>query len=313
MQRTLFNSDHHSLIEEKVSDRPGSYRNLNSKALYTSQDDFRNIFSHPLVQGTFVDLGCGTGHGCLMYSQMFSDRQAIGLDCEEARINEGLLLKESLNLTNVDLLVMDLEKDKIPAGDTDFLYFPTGHVLDRVLSELYSLKKKFTLIAIESHGDLLPRLELENWLELKDEIPLFAERHYPKARVYRSSNAQRLVPQAFLISNSDLVLFIEDENGLWLGSSFGLSWEGGDRFNLMTPPRTIDWISVKSLKARSELSSDLQQLLSFRDAGLVTIETQSRLIEGNIRKIYLSPVFHLEISNGEKVELSEIKKINIRA
>lgn len=312
MLQTLSNSDNHKKIEEKVSERPESYRNLDPAALYTSLEDFSKIFSHPLVKGTFLDLGCGLGQGCLLYSKTFPDRNSIGLELESSRVEEGIKQKHFLGLNNVELKIHDLLIEATPLADTYFLYFPTGPILDKLLTELYSQKRTFTLVAIESHGDLLPRLEFENWLELEDEIPLSSQRHYPNAKVYVSTQSERKVPEAFLYSYQELELVIEDEHGLWIGDSKDLYWAGGANFNLLHPPRTINWGSVKTLKGKSEFDQVLQHALSLRVQGEVIIETFDRVIQGFIRKIYISPVFHLEISNGEKVELSQIKKINIR-
>lgn len=312
MRQVLFNSNEHSSIEAGVSEKPESYRNLSEEALYTSQEDFKHIFSHPLVTGTFADLGCGTGMGSLLYAKMFPERVSLGVDIEEARLLQGKKIQENIGIQNAFLSLSNLLTDDIPVADTYFLYFPTGHILDKILTGLYSLKRKFTLIAIESHGDLLPRLELETWLSLKAEIPLSSQRHYPNARIYVSTFAERKVPEAFLVSYEDLAVLIQDEQGLWVGNTFNLKWERNNLFTLFNPPRTIEWSSVKTLKARSDCDKTLQEMMLFREAGLVMIETQARPINGYIRKIYLSPVFHLEISTGEKVELSQILKINIR-
>lgn len=312
LQRVLFNFNEHQKIEAKVSDKNLSYRNLLPEALYTSSEDFETIFSSSFIHGTFVDLGCGAGLGCLQYAERFPERQAIGVDIEEARIRHGLKLMQDLELKNVELKTLSLLESFIPDGDTYFLYFPTGHILDRILTELYNKNLNFTLIAIESHGDLLPRLELETWLKPVEEVPLLSERHYPFARIYRSSSEERNIPDAFQLSYQDVALFIEDENGAWLGDSYGLEREVGERFTLMHPPRTIEWKSVKNLKSFMDLEERLKQLVLLRRSGPVFIETLAKAYEGFIRKIYVSPVFRLELSTGEQVEWSRITKIITR-
>lgn len=307
-----FNSSDHIKIEQEVSSNLLSYRNLLPDALYTSREDFEAIFSSSHICGTFVDLGCGVGLGCLQYAYRFPDRQATGVDIEEARINHGLKIMNEMNLKNVELKICDLLESSLPLGDTYFLYFPTGHVLDKVLSDLYDKKEIFTLIAIESHGDLLPRLELESWLKLVEEIPLSSQRHYPFARIYRSSKEERQILKAYQISYQNFVLWIEDETGVWLGDSFGLQCEQGERFTLMFPPRTIQWKSVKNLKTFQDIEETHQQLVTLRRTGPVMIETILKIYEGFIRKIYVSPVFTLELSTGEQVEWSHITKIITR-
>lgn len=312
MQRVSFSFNEHHEIEEGVSDKIYSYRNLSPHALYTSRADFEAIFSSPLIQGTFVDLGCGAGLGCLQYAELFPTRQSIGVDIEAARINHGLKIMNEMKVKNADLRVSDLLSSSIPDGDTYFLYFPTGHVLDKVLSELYERQKSFLLVAVESHGDLFLRLDLENWLQLIEEVPLISSRHDPCARIYRSTFEERHIPEAFRLSYLDFELFIEDEQGVWLGDSFGLQKEEGERFTLLHPPRTIPWKSVKNLKELKDLEKTFLHLVTLRCSGAVRIETPTKVYEAYIRKIYVSPVFRVELSTGEQVEWSHITKIITR-
>jgi SAM-dependent methyltransferase len=300
----------HELIESGVGNQSGSYQGLDPRALYTSREDFLALFSHELVSGTFVDLGCGTGEGCLLYGHLYPDRFAIGVDFETARISAGLKIKAELKLSQVKLLQQDLLHDPLPVGDTYFLYFPTGMVLDRILNELYQSHRFFRLIAIESHGDLFPRLSKENWLRTVAEIPLVSERHHPQARVFERQQGLRLeslLPHT--LSFQEKYLVIQEDGYIWLGESLGLEWSLEERYELLTPPRSILWHQVKEVLSFDQIPVKYQQAIKLRRLGEVKIQTFSSDYQGFIRKIGMEPTFHLELSSGAKVEWSDIVTI----
>jgi SAM-dependent methyltransferase len=296
-----FRKFHHE-IESGVKDRAGSYQGLPKEALSTSLEDLSLIFKSNFVRGTFVDLGCGTGESVLHYALTFPERISIGIEFESARLRAArkFALKNSLFIDG------DLGKDSIPEGDTYFLYFPTGPVLDRVLTELYSTQKEFTLIAVESHGDLIPRIKLENWLEVVEEVKLASSRHYPNAVIFKRNGEKRdekLLP--FTLSYQEKFILIED----WIGETNGMEWTEGDRLELLTPPRTIHWKDVKKLMMPSDISDELSKILAIRRQGELIIKLKDRTITGFIRKIIPGPTLCVEISNGEKVEWTKIKSI----
>lgn len=300
----------HALIENGVGDQNGSYQGLSASALYTSREDFLAIFSHPSITGTFVDLGCGTGEGCLLYNYLYPERSSIGVDFESSRIEAGLRIKEKLKLSGVSLLKQDLLKDLLPIGDTYFLYFPTGMVLDRILHELYRSQRFFRLVAIESHGDLFPRLAKETWLKLVTEIPLTSERHHPMARIFERQEVERsksLIPHE--ISFVEKYLLVQDNGFQWIGESLGLEWSYGDRYELLIPPRTIHWSEVQGILSFDQIPVKYHEALRIRRMAEVTIRTADSVFTGHIRKIIIEPTFHLEISSGEQVEWNHIVTI----
>lgn len=300
----------HEFIEQQVGERPGSYQGLSFEALYSSRADYLRLFEHPLVQGTFVDLGCGAGEGCLLYGALFPERQAVGVEFEESRLRYGQEFAEQYKLSNVKLFKSDLLNGEIPVGDTYFLYFPTGMVLDRILHVLYHRQKKFTLLAIESHGDLLPRLGRENWLEHKGSIPLSSQRHHSEANIYQRNFKERCSSLiSFDLSFQDYYLFIEENGERWIGNARGLEWTAEDRFELLTPPRTINWKCVVKYSSWEELTPQEKRLIGLRELGEVLVMTKNRSISGIIRKIFVGPTFSLEFSTGEKVQWDEILTI----
>lgn len=297
-------------IEEDVTARVGSYQGLSSEALYTSRKDLLNLFQNPMIQGKLVDLGCGTGEGCLVYGSLFPDRTAVGIDFEKARLQYGQGFRDQFKINNVELVHADLLNDAIPEGDVYFLYFPTGPVLDRILNELYHRQTPFHLIAIESHGDLLARLKLENWLTLKKQVALDQRRHHPFALIFERNfhkRDQSLLP--FDLSFKNRFLLIEERGELWIGETKGLEWTEGDRFELLTPPRTINWRNVKAVLKCEDLTENESLASTLRHKGELEFETVRGKTQGVIRKIMRSPSFRVEISTGEQVEWNEILTI----
>lgn len=295
-------------IESFVSEKEGSYKGLSSEALLTSEEDFRLIFeSLPLIH-KFVDLGSGHGLGPLLFAQMFPDAQALGIEFERARVEASLNQIKICSLQNVNFICEDLLHCEIPEASAYFLYFPTGPVLDRVLCELKARSSKFLLIAIESHGDFFKRLKKESWLTLHSKVLLKTPRHEPYAHIYQNDGVAS--DSLHDLSFVEKFLLIEDSSNLtWLAESLGLEGHDLDQYNLKTPPRTIEEKQVKKRLIWEEIPAEFHPALRFRRLGSIRIETQETTFHGSIRKIFVSPSFRLEISSGEQVEWSEIKKI----
>lgn len=296
-------------VESQVLGLEGAYKNLSQEALYTSYQDLITIFSHPLIHGSFLDLGCGSGQVSILYGYLFPDRLSFGIDFVEARLKLGLEIKNRYMLNNLDLRKDDLLSCYIPHVDTYFLYFPTGHVLDRILSVLYNSGKIFRLVAIESHGDLFPRLGLEKWLLLKDQVLLHSKRHNQFARIYESTFSLPRSMLPFEVSFRDKYIIISDNSEIWIGESFKLAWIEEDRFELRVPPRTIFWRNVQKIIDFYELSADLQMLVTLRQKGLVRIDSKFGIYFGEIRKIVIEPSFLIELSTGERLEFKNINSI----
>lgn len=305
-----FKNDHEQ-IEKIVSESNGPYAGLSLEALYSSPEDLSHVFRHPLITGTFVDLGCGSGFSALLYGTIFPDRSAIGVEIEEARLKRGFEYLRHHPEVKVTLIQGDLLSCALPVAETYFLYFPTGPVLDRILFELYKLNKEFKLLVIESHGDLIKRIELENWLTFTDEVPLNSLRHHPSARIYvRNFSERKESLEVFNHSYQDHYIVIQEKNETWLGRTLGMEWTSGDRFELLSPPRTIFWKDVKKLMLSMEECEEVYfEAIDLWNKGEITLTTADKIYRGFIRKIIISPSFKVEISSGEKVEWDKILKI----
>lgn len=304
--KKLFVLDYKS-VEEEVEDKPGQYKDLDPRALYTPLEDFYKIMTSPFCGGTWVDLGSGIGESVLMYGRLFPQRRAIGVESSLARVKAGRELKERLELSNIELREGDLLNCDFPEGETYFLYFPTGHVLDRILSQLKRIKFSF-LIVIESHGDLLPRLRKENWLRVVEELPLSTPRHHSSAVIFskeENAGSSGLHDVSFL----ERYLLIHDQDGEWIGESFGLEWIGGDKFHLATPPRTFEARQVVHVGDIHDLTSKTQMAFYLRREGELMFFTRAGNVQGFIRKIQVRPAFRLELSCGQWIQWEDILSI----
>ena len=295
-------------IEANVEDSPGHYFGTSPEALYTDREDYLNIFKALPPSKLWVELGSGVGLGPLLFALEHPMAKAIGLEFDRSRHDAAVKMKYEMSLANLEFQHADLMTCSIPLGDVYFLYFPTGPVLDRILCELGSRSHDFFLVVIESHGDLLPRLEMETWLELKTEVILQSKRHYPKARVYRNIS-KRCVLFNDLSFIERYLLIQEDDGRLWLGDSLGMEWQGGEHFLLQHPPRSFFSSRVQKVIFHAELSREEALLVELRKGGAVTIHTHDTIIFGELRKIMIRPSFGVEISSGPLIEWSQIKQI----
>lgn len=299
-------------VEARVDAAPELYPGLDPRALFTPLEDFHRLMTSSHVQGTWVDLGAGVGESVLFYTWLFPERQALGLEKSVARVAAGNAAKERLQLKRAILEEADLGIADIPDAETYFLYFPTGPVLDRVLAELRRKRRFRCLIAIESHGDLIPRLEKENWLELLESVPLSVPRLDSHARIY----GRREVPEVtgpHQLSFLQRMLIVREESGEeWLGESRGLEWLRGDEYQLLLPPRSIRWSQVKSILGFSDLPELWRFLceLRRRDRELC-VSSERGAMRGKLRKILISPRMALELSSGERVEWSHIMTLTL--
>ena len=299
-------SESFKVAEENVSDSPGSYKGTDVEALCTQPEDVFSIINDPLIHGTWVDLGSGFGHTVITYAETFPERMAVGIEREDARRNLAVEIAREKNV-KCHFIAGDLLTHNIPDGDTFFLYFPQGHVLDRILCEL-SRRETFTLVVIESHGDLFPRIEKEKWLKLIKEVRLKSERHNGFARIYRPERGERKLFELHRHSFLAHYFLIKDDLGMWWGESFGLCAMGND-YLLQTPPRTVRENDVVKIMTISELSPLMRFLISLRKLPDVTIFANGKLFKGPLRKIHETPAISVEFSDGERVHWGDIGRI----
>lgn len=291
-------SESFKAAELSVSEDPSSTKGLTPEALCTSHGDLDRIFRHPLVSGTWVDLGSGYGHTVNYYKEVFPEKMSIGVERELSRLSVARERGAGLFIEG-DLLHCD-----IPEGNVYFLYFPQGHVLDRILSVLMK-RKSFTLIAVESHGDFFPRLDKESWLSCRGEVPLDSQRHNPSARIYTPNENPRELSGLHRYSFLERYFLVGD----WWGDSFGL-FANGDAYELQHPPRTIREEDVVKIVTENELSHELRFLTALRRMENVHVHSQGKVFHGPFRKILDGPGLSVEFPSGQRLQWREIDRIH---
>ncbi len=303
--KKLYDQDLNFLeVEKNISHREGSYAGLQQEALLTSSADYRSIFMAIPRASHYLELGSGYGVGPLIYHHLYPDSHATGIEFEFARFEASILLRDQLKFNRVDFIHADLLTCELPQADLYFLYFPTGHVLDRILYLLGTRLTSFLLIAIESHGDLFARLEQEVWLSVEMEIPLESQRHSPCARVYRKHAVKERSFHDY--SFQDLYFQIKRTDGqVWIGDSFGMAWIENDTFNLLQPPATFCQKDVIGVYSMAEFDEKIQLLLKLRRLGCLEFFKGNMRFEGFMRKIFIHPQPVIELSTGELIELDD--------
>ncbi len=278
---------------------------IDPRALCTDPADVYAIITDPLIQGLWVDLGSGFGHTVLTYAMTFPDRLAVGIEFEHSRVEAARSLALANSLGNVEFLHRDLLVDSIPVAENYFLYFPQGHVLDRILSILAKLVSSFNLIVIESNGDLFPRLDREEWLTVIKEIPLSGARHSPYARIYQPNHQVRNLAGLHPHSFHQKYFLISDGDMEWWGNSFGL-YASGDHYALAIPPRSVREDQVVKIMTKDQLNRETAFLLTLRELSGVSVGAGGRVYHGPLRKILKRPAFSVEFPGGERVEWKDI-------
>ena len=292
--------------ETSVSDDPASYRGLSPEALCTDPEDILSIIKHPLIEGDWIDLGSGFGHTVITYAEKFPERKAWGVEKEFSRIELARKISHELGL-GCEFIQGDLLNCRIPDGKVYFLYFPQGHVLDRILSVLCE-RKNIVVVAIESHGDLFERLDREDWLTLSATIPLKSARHDSHARIYLSQGKALTLAGLHEYSFRNRIFLISQDGVTWLGESFGLYASGG-RYVLIHPPRSIeekDVVKIMTIEELTPVQKFLVQLWRLED---IQVVTRDKIYTGTLRKIIVAPAFSVELSCGERVEWNRIQLI----
>ncbi len=296
-------------IESKVESSEELYQGLNLDALYSSLPDLEGLFHLIEIGGDFLDLGGGVGFPALVYAQLHPDMNAFSLEKSFVRHEAGKRIKDHFNISNVFFMQADLLNCDIPDVEIYFLYFPTGFVLDRILDELVNKKRFRYLVAIESHGDLIPRLLIDGRFEVEKTFPLTAKRHLDHAYIFKKS-AGLISDPTFQLSYKDLILKIQSDNDeIWLGLSKKLSWMKGNLFNLAHPPRTISSKEILEVMAESQLEEDVNFLLKIFKFNELKMITDDFICLGEIRKIIIYPEKRLEISSGQLIEWKKVKFI----
>ncbi|MBT3980621.1 MAG: hypothetical protein HOE90_04660 [Bacteriovoracaceae bacterium] len=218
---------------------------LDPRAIYTSYLDFFNIAKKLDFNqgGSFVDLGAGVGRSKLLYSFIYPQLKVICIEKMQGRLKACEKSLSYFGLDTTGLICGDLNEIEIPVADYYFIYLPAGKMLNRVLGELKKIAKSkpFTLIAIESHGDLFDKLEkFAPWLTRKDShLQTALERHNNNIHFYQP------------LESKEMDVYLKEEQDVFKKFMEVLKAEG--RIQLTDIPKVYRHNFILSLSGRNDI------------------------------------------------------------
>lgn len=264
-----------------------TYPELSFEALNTPVDDWRTLFCYMNQRGlkTLFDAGAGNALSAQVAQKEFPNIRVHAWEIMAKRL-------EGVHCPDHDVRVADLFHDPIPKADVHFLYLPTGPLLECILSQL---EEGALIAAVESHGELFPRLDES--AELIDELEMLATRHTSKMRIYRWQNQPhdlkfKLRQESY--QNTFKQVLINEHDPFegqcqWLADCFGLTVTPDEHVETLYPPRRF-----KLEQVVNTVEFDQHEILKERRTG-------------KWRKIFIKPRLLAETPEGVRIEFNGTK------
>ncbi len=162
------------------------YLGLNEQALYTSTEDYLNIFHHLGIHegDSIADIGGGDGRGKLLFDQNYPNSHYYCLEKVSDRFSPSVNKAQEMGLDVSRYLPFDLKTQSLPKCEYYFFYFPFAPWIYSLFEQIISFKGN--LIIIESHGDFVDKFERSYSYCFKQtkKIKLYSQRHRPYAYFY---------------------------------------------------------------------------------------------------------------------------------
>lgn len=302
--------------------------NLNSEGLYTSYSDFYEIGKVLELNGkVFCDLGSGVGRGSLLHQVLFPDSKSFAYEFVSARVKAGKASALALGLNSEYFIEQDLLNTPLPEADIYYIYLPVGPLLFHVLNQLMEKPGK-TIVAIESHGDLIPYLDSEKWLE-ESRAPLksSSSRHDPHIYFYETREATGIKKKVDeLISDSISLCDLTENEFSYLCRKLSFSSE----FELVVEDRDVNSSEVHSWMASTremlfypgaydiETKYPERRILRDKVQSIVRVGQHWKFWrelrfnrhkyrdKGEIRKLIRTPEKMIEFNSGIRIKLSDL-------
>lgn len=277
---------------------------LDSNALNTSYIDLYQILdkvSKENPRAQICDLGAGHCRMSLLASELFPLLNIISVEPVKERISFA-----QSKLTSKNYLFVADTFDQVSLSimpDYIFLYFPTGDIFESILRRIKSRMKKSSIIAIESHGELINRLSIEkSWLKREEYFEVKYPRHNPMAYIFRPvinnelSQLERLIEKLYSFDSQDELIINSDQRA-WLASAnkMEIHFDHEDKVTIdfAFPPRTVTLTQLNQVSKfdQENLSPSLKELINLRN--------NKQKYQGlEIRKIYPQEM-NVELSDGK--------------
>jgi hypothetical protein len=228
---------------------------------------------------TIIDIGAGHCRMAVLSKLFFPKLKVISIEPVAQRIPTFPENKDIYPITFSEL------PDTV-IGDYYFLYFPTGPILEEILRKIKSYQHQFSIIAIESHGELINRLKIESaWLEVIEYIKLTYPRHNPICYLFEKISESQITLEELntKIENFSNALIDND----WIADTKELELhfdkEGIISFEFKFPPRIVE----KKLKEIDDIKFCSQEDFDEETKKLLNLRSTNDKITGHfIRKIF---------------------------
>lgn len=262
-----------------------TYPQISFEALNTPVSDWRLLFNYMAKHGlkTLFDAGAGNALSAQVAQSEFPTIHVTAWEIMASRITE-------VDCPRHDVRAADLMTEALPICDMTFIYLPTGPLLERILLQL---PENSLIAAVESHGELFPRLEES--AQLVHSIPITAQRHHSSMKIYRWHRPpDNLKSQLRALSTQDTNLQILirscdpfEGDAVWSADIFGLTITPDYYVETLFPPRRFELTKVIEIT-----TPRWPHLISERRLGLW-------------RKIIISPRQLKESPQGIRIEINE--------
>jgi hypothetical protein len=276
--------------------------NLPALALNTSWHDIYqllNYISSKNEKPIICDLGAGNCRLAIMAQLFFPKVQVISIEPISHRM---IRAKEICHNSHHKFYANYFEEVYQEIRfDFVFLYFPNGTVFENILRKLKGLKFPYSIICIESHGEMINRLNFEkSWLKGIEILKLIAPRHreyiYEFERIENTKDP--LEKKFYELFEHNGEYKISDNNGHWFastqGSSFYFDKPDTVTIEFKSPPRTIE-LSDSNIEIISNcLEEEIAKHRKF-------LELRN---QGQIRKVYESDL--IELPNGKLIKKGQL-------
>lgn len=277
---------------------------IHHHALNNSIFDFYKILKKLKDDVTICDIGSASSLLSITANLFFPNIKVISIEPVAKRMQAAIALnKELMGAHEFYGTLFDSRYSNLNF-DYALLYFPTGRALEEIL-EILTRRKDTCIIAIESHGDLLFRLDQCGKLEKEQQlVKMVSPRHNPFAHIYKinpeaSPTESDTFLREFYLENN-FAMEIKDSRGTWIGliESTDIYFQH-DKNNLITmkyPPRSISTRGEIKFLHKEDLDDETLKIIN-------NIKCDGSLI----RKVY--PKLKLvELADGEKVSFDELSK-----
>jgi hypothetical protein len=177
-----------SLSIDVTSEETYSGSNLEESALNTSWADYYEMIKFLEDKNLrMLDIGSSYSKGSLLCAALGSS-SISSVEIVKKRVDLSKEILNGLNLPNTLISNANALDISFENFDVFFVYQPVSQFLSKLLTKLSNYKNKI-LWVIESHGDLLHRVDIDSrFIEKKELLKLNSKRHLPHLYQYKISS-----------------------------------------------------------------------------------------------------------------------------